>query len=101
MIEPMQRKSIFSKAAVFFALAVAFAANPASAAEEKLDLKYNKTIQSIKFSKDLKVRGIKLSEGIYMGQAKVAGKYGFGVVVDRKSYFWGINHRGISISKRF
>lgn len=69
-------------------------------AEDKIKIK-NSNLKKIEFSKNLKIRGFQLSNGVYMGQAKVAGKYGFGVVVDRKSYFWGINNRGISISKRF
>lgn len=58
-------------------------------------------IKVIKYSKSMKVRGYEISDGIYMGQAKVAGKYGFGFVVDRKSFAWGINNKGISIQKRF
>ena len=58
-------------------------------------------LKAIAFSKNLKIRGFKLSSGVYMGQAKVAGKYGLGVVVDRKDYSWGISNRGISILKKF
>lgn len=58
-------------------------------------------LKVIKYSKSMKVRGYEISEGIYMGQAKVGGKYGFGFVVDRKVFAWGINNKGISIQKRF
>lgn len=70
-------------------------------ANDTLTLKNVETLKIIEFSKTLKVRGIELSKGIYLGHAKVAGKYGFGVVVDNKSYSWGINNRGISILKTF
>ncbi|MEE8060052.1 MAG: hypothetical protein V3T17_19800 [Pseudomonadales bacterium] len=73
----------------------------AAQASEELTLKYGKTIKVMKFSKNLKIRGFEIAQGVYIGQAKVAGKYGFGVVVDKKDFSWGINHRGISILKRF
>ena len=70
-------------------------------ASDTMVLKSNKYLKKIEFSKTLKVRGFQLTNGVYMGQAKVGGKYGFGIVVDRKSYSWGINNTGFSISKRF
>ncbi len=59
------------------------------------------SVEVMKYSKDLKVRGFKINKGMYFGQAKVAGKYGVGLVVEKRSFAWGINNRGISISKRF
>lgn len=70
-------------------------------AGEGLSLKYSKSIKIMNFSKNLKVRGFKIGKGIYFGQAKVAGKYGLGFVVDKQTYSWGVNNRGISIAKRF
>ncbi len=70
-------------------------------ATEEIKLKYLDSIKVMEFSKDMKLRGFQLGQGVYMGQAKIAGKYGFGVVVDRKSYSWGINNRGIAIQKSF
>ncbi|MBL4827027.1 MAG: hypothetical protein JKY66_04825 [Spongiibacteraceae bacterium] len=93
------KKNPLSKLMALATLAVILFSNSVSASE-KLDLKIS-TLKDIEFSKNLKIRGIKLVQGVYMGQAKVGGKYGFGVVVDRKSYSWGINNRGVSISKRF
>ena len=59
------------------------------------------TIKVINFGSSLKVRGLEISKGIYLGQAKVAGKYGPGFVVKQKSSSWGFHHRGLSINKRF
>ena len=59
------------------------------------------SIKVINFSSSLKVRGLEISKGIYLGQAKIAGKYGPGFVVKQKSFSWGFNHRGLSINKRF
>ena len=72
-----------------------------AATTEELKYSYSKSIKVMTFSKTMKMRGFQLSKGVYMGQAKIAGKYGLGVVVDRKSYSWGINNRGIAIQKSF
>jgi hypothetical protein len=70
-------------------------------AEEPQHFSNTRTIKVINFSNNLKVRGLEISKGVYMGQAKVAGKYGPGFVVKQKSFSWGFNHRGLSINKRF
>ena len=54
-----------------------------------------------KLSKDFKVRGWEVADNVYLGQAKIAKKWGFGVVVERGSMFYGVNHRGIQVLKRF
>lgn len=64
-------------------------------------LDFTSNIEAKKFSKDFKVRGWQITNGIYMGHAKIAGRYGIGIVIDKKSYSWGINNRGIAIQKRF
>lgn len=76
-------------------------ASQSAQADETSELGEAVDIKVMVFSKSLKVRGWEVDDGIYMGHAKVAGKYGFGVVVDRKTYSWGINSHGVSISKRF
>jgi hypothetical protein len=70
-------------------------------ADNLLDSKAFKSFKVLQFSKEIKIRGFKMSEHIYFGHAKIAGKYGLGLVVDKNDYAWGINHRGISISKKF
>lgn len=69
--------------------------------ENKAEYSETGPVKYFKFSKRLKVRGFEVGNHVYMGQAKVAGRYGFGFVVDAKSYSWGINHHGIAFSKRF
>ena len=69
--------------------------------ENKSEYSETGPVKFFEFSKRLKVRGFQLSDNVYMGQAKVAGRYGVGFVVDAKTYSWGINHHGIAILKRF
>ena len=52
-------------------------------------------------AKDLRIRGWKISDRLYLGQAKVAGKWGLGAVYERGDMVYGINHRGIQVMKRF
>ena len=54
-----------------------------------------------KITKDLRIRGWKISDGLYLGQAKVADKWGLGVVYERGDVAFGINNRGIQVMKRF
>ena len=83
------------------ALCSAVFSSQAVQAREETELKQLKSVKVIQFSKSMKVRGFQVRDGIYMGQAKIAGKYGVGIVVDRKSYSWGFNNRGIAIQKSF
>ena len=54
-----------------------------------------------KLSKGFKVRGWEVARKVYLGQAKIAKKWGFGVVVERGNTVYGMNHRGIQVLKRF
>ncbi len=58
-------------------------------------------IQRKNIAKDLRIRGWEISDRLYFGQAKVADKWGLGVVYERGDMFYGINHRGIQVMKRF
>lgn len=70
-------------------------------AADKLTLDFVKSVKVKKFAQNVQVRGYNIAQGVYMGHTKVAGKYGFGVVVDRTSFSWAINNRGLSIQKSF
>lgn len=70
-------------------------------ASETLKQRLPGKLEYVKYSKDFKIRGWKVGKGIYWGQAKIAGDYGVGIVVERKGYSWGINNRGIGFLKRF
>ena len=61
----------------------------------------SRPFESIKYGKGLKVKGWRLSEGVYFGGVKVDGEYGPGVVFDKGSYVWGFNHERIQIRFRF
>ena len=61
----------------------------------------DKFYQKHKFSDDLRVKGIEVSEGVYFGDAKVAGNRGPGFVVQRGDLYWGVNHRGAEVLFRF
>jgi hypothetical protein len=86
---------------LLYTVLVAVCSSQAAQANDKLTLENFKSLKFITFNKTLKVRGIEMTKGVYLGQAKVAGKYGFGVVVDNKNFSWGINNRGVSILKTF
>jgi len=51
--------------------------------------------------KDLRIRGWRISNHLYVGQAKVAKKWGLGLVYEVNNTVYGLNHRGLQIMKRF
>ena len=57
----------------------------------------DRSYDSRKYSKTLKIKGWQVSEGVYFGSAKIAGKYGPGFIIDREGYSWGFNHRGVQL----
>ncbi len=52
-------------------------------------------------TKNLKARGWQVAKNIYLGQAKVAKKWGLGLVYERGNTVYGISNRGIQVMKRF
>jgi hypothetical protein len=60
-----------------------------------------KSFESRKFSKRFKIKGWRISDGLYIGGVKAAGDYGPGVVLDKGSYAWGFNHQGVEFQLRF
>lgn len=92
--------------ALFSALLISLISSPLCYADQQDTADQKKSVnfellKVIEYSKSMKVRGYQVANGVYMGQVKVAGKYGFGLVADRKTFAWGINNKGISIQKRF
>lgn len=73
----------------------------AAKADEVIDFRSFKPVKKMPFGSNIKARGLQLSKQVYIGRIKTAGKYRPGVIVDRKTYAWSINNRGISIHKRF
>ncbi len=61
----------------------------------------NRSFESIKYAKGLKVKGWRVSNGVYFGGVKVDGDYGPGVVFDKGGYVWGFNHERIQFRLRF
>ena len=57
----------------------------------------NKPYASLKFSDDLRIKGWEVAEGIYFGQAKIAGENGPGLIFEEDGYTWGFNHRGVAL----
>jgi hypothetical protein len=55
----------------------------------------------MRVSPQLRVRGWKLSNKVYFGQAKVGNRWGVGFLVEHKDYVYGVNHRGIQLLRRF
>lgn len=96
--------SIFKRlatGAIMSLIGAVMTSQAAQAEDKQWNLESVDTIKVLELSKNLKIRGFKVSDRIYMGQAKVAGKYGLGLVVNHDSFSWGVNHRGVSILKRF
>ncbi len=54
-----------------------------------------------RMSKDLRIRGWRINDHLYVGQAKVAKKWGLGLVYEVDNTFYALNHRGLQIMKRF
>lgn len=54
-----------------------------------------------KLSSDFRIRGWEVADSLYLGQAKVGDKWGFGMVFQKGNTAYGINHRGIQMMKRF
>jgi len=55
----------------------------------------------MRVSPQLRMRGWKLSNKVYFGQAKVGNRWGVGFLVEHKDYVYGVNHRGIQLMRRF
>lgn len=85
----------------YLLIAVAFTCNQAFADKDSFSINGQSAIHSVKMSKSFKIDGVKLSENVYMGRTKIMGEYGFGIVVDKKTYSWGFNNQAISFHKRF
>ena len=54
-----------------------------------------------KLSSDFRIRGWRVADSMYLGQAKVGNKWGFGMVYEKGNTSYGINHRGVQMLKRF
>jgi hypothetical protein len=93
------KQTIFS--ALLLTALIASSGASASDAQSQYSSKQYGKLFILKISKDFKMRGMKLSNKIFMGQAKVAGKYGLDTVVDEGSFVWGFNNRGVTIMKKF
>ena len=54
-----------------------------------------------KVNEGFRVKGWELADHVYFGHAKVAGKSGVGLLVDKGSVVYGVNNRGVSFMLRF
>lgn len=61
----------------------------------------NSGLKRVKIDTDFQVRGWKLAEDFYIGQTKIAGKWGVGLLVDKGNYAYGFNNEQVSFVKRF
>ena len=93
-------------------MSMALSAGPTSA-QEPLNLKLDEAprfefedtklggFERKKLSRDLRLRGWEVGNGIYFGQAKVGKKWGLGFVFENGDVVYGLNNRGIQVMKRF
>lgn len=58
-------------------------------------------LKEFRFNKELSLKGWKLSPSMYLGNTEVGGEWGPGLVLDKGTYAYAINHQSISISIRF
>jgi hypothetical protein len=58
-------------------------------------------LKRLKVDADFQVRGWQLADDFYIGQTKIAGKWGVGLLVDRGNYAYGFNNEQVSFLKRF
>lgn len=70
-----------------------------SGSDGKFKLKHSALSHFFKYKKE--VRGLTITEGIYLGRTKVNGKKRVGLIIEHNNVFWNVNNRGISINKRF
>jgi hypothetical protein len=61
----------------------------------------NALIERKQLAPGVKVRGWEISEQVYFGQAKVADRWGLGLVFEDGDTVYGVNHRGVQWMKRF
>lgn len=54
-----------------------------------------------KYTDDFRIKGVRIGDGVYFGEAKIAGEKGPGIVVERGDLYWGFNHRGAEVLYRF
>ncbi len=54
-----------------------------------------------RYARDLRIRGWEIKDGVYLGQTKVSDQWGLGLVYESGDTFYGVNHRGIQVLKKF
>ncbi|HHH35996.1 MAG TPA: hypothetical protein ENK48_04105 [Gammaproteobacteria bacterium] len=59
------------------------------------------TPMKYKFNRSLALKGWQVSDSLYLGSAKIADESGPGLVLDRGSYAYAINHKRVSFIMRF
>lgn len=57
--------------------------------------------QDIRLDHSLRVRGVEVGDRAYVGQTRMSGKWGLGIVVDRGHYAYGATNHGVLLLKRF
>jgi hypothetical protein len=75
-------------------------AAPVAGADESVQFGSTKIIQ-YKIDSNFKVRGWKLSSQVYIGNTKINGEWGFGLLVDKDTYAYGLNNTQASFMWRF
>jgi hypothetical protein len=68
--------------------------------DESIQFGSTKIIQ-YKIDNNFKVRGWKLSSQVYIGNAKINGEWGIGLLVDKDKYAYGLNNAQASFMWRF
>lgn len=68
----------------------------------QVDYKFDSSlIERRQLAPGVKVRGWEIADQVYFGQARVADKWGLGLVFEDGNTVYGVNHRGVQWMKRF
>lgn len=58
-------------------------------------------IERKRFLNDIRVRGWQVADRVYFGQAKVGDEWGIGFVFENGNTVYGLNNRGIQVTRQF
>jgi hypothetical protein len=56
---------------------------------------------SRRYSEDFGMKGVEIGDGVYFGEARIAGEKGPGFVVEQGHWYWGFNHQGAEVLLKF
>lgn len=81
------------------------AEDPATAAAADVRFEFDSSlpagIERKRFLNDIRVRGWQVADRVYFGQARVGDEWGVGFVFENGNTVYGLNNRGIQVTRQF